>query len=56
MIQWTEVPIYMHRTPVDFRKSINGLLMILESDMALPPFSEMLFAFGNASRDKIKIL
>jgi transposase len=56
MIQWIEVPIYMHRTPVDFRKSINGLLMIVESDMALSPFSESLFVFGNASRDKIKIL
>ncbi len=56
MIQWTEVPIYMHRTPVDFRKSINGLLMIVQSDMALSPFSESLFVFGNASRDKIKIL
>ena len=56
MIQWPEVPIYMHRTPVDFRKSINGLLMIVEGDMALSPFSESLFVFGNASRDKIKIL
>lgn len=56
MIQWAEVPIYLHRTPVDFRKSINGLLMIVQSDMALSPFSESLFVFGNASRDKIKIL
>ena len=56
MIQWSEVPIYMHRTPVDFRKSINGLLMIVESDMVVSPFSESLFVFGNASRDKIKIL
>jgi transposase len=56
MIQCSEVPIYMHRTPVDFRKSINGLLMIVESDMALSPFSKSLFVFGNTSRDKIKIL
>ena len=56
MIQWTDVPIYVHRVPVDFRKSINGLLMIVQSDMALSPFAESLFVFGNASRDKIKIL
>lgn len=56
MIQWTDVPIYAHRTPVDFRKSINGLLMIGQSDMAPSPFSESLFVFGSASRDKIKIL
>ena len=56
MIQWSDIPVYMHRTPVDFRKSINGLLMIVESDMTLSPFSESLFVFGNASRDKIKIL
>lgn len=55
MIQWAEVPIYMHCTSVDSRKSINGLLMIIESDMALSPFSESLFVFCNASRDKIKI-
>ncbi len=56
MIQWQSMAIYLHRTPVDFRKSINGLAVIVQEGMALSPFSESLFVFGNRHRDKIKIL
>jgi transposase len=56
MIQWNDVPIYLHRTPVDFRKSINGLAVVVQEGMAISPFSESLFVFGNRSRNKIKVL
>jgi transposase len=56
MIQWSDVPIYLHRTPVDFRKSINGLSFIVQESMALDVFSGALFVFGSRRRDKIKIL
>jgi transposase len=56
MLSFDCAHIYLHRAPVDFRKSINGLLMIVEGDMALSPFSDALFVFGNARCDKIKIL
>jgi len=48
--------IYLHRDPVDFRKTINGLSLIIESDMTLPVFSGTLFVFRNKKRDKLKLL
>ena len=48
--------VYLHREPVDFRKSINGLSIIVEESMALPLFDESLFVFCNRKKDKLKIL
>jgi transposase len=56
MIQWDDVPVYVHRQPVDFRKSINGLSVLVQESMALDVFSSSLFVFGSRSRNKIKIL
>ena len=56
MIQWSEVPIYMHRTPVDFRKSINGLSLMVSEQLAHDPFNGNVFVFCNRARDKLKIL
>lgn len=41
---------------MDFRKSINGLAALVESDTDLPLNTGMLFLFTNKQRDKIKIL
>ena len=72
MMQWLAAPVYVHRAPVDFRKSINGLVVIVQEAMLISPFAEALFVFGrflllqnlhschpgnrNRHRDKIKIL
>ena len=48
--------VYLHREPVDFRKSINGLSVLVESEMALSPLSGALFVFCNKKRDKLKLL
>jgi transposase len=48
--------IYLHRDVVDFRKSINGLMMIVEDEMKLSPFNGALFIFCNRARDKLKVL
>jgi len=48
--------VYLHRDPVDFRKSINGLSIIVEAEMALSPLSGALFVFCNKKRDKLKLL
>jgi len=48
--------IYLHKQFVDFRKSINGLSIIVESEMDLPVMSGALFIFCNKSKDKLKIL
>lgn len=50
-----EVPsVYLHRDPVDFRKAINGLVLIIEGEMELSPYSDALFLFCNRRRDKLK--
>ncbi|WP_140147804.1 IS66 family insertion sequence element accessory protein TnpB [Vibrio parahaemolyticus] len=46
--------IYLYRESVDFRKSINGLAAMIESDTDLPLGSGALFLFTNKQRDKIK--
>lgn len=56
MIRWGEVPVYLHRQPVDFRKSINGLSALVERAMGMSPFHPALFVFGARRRDKIKVL
>ena len=48
--------IYLHREPVDFRQSINGLMVIVEQNMQLSPFTGALFVFCNKARNKLKIL
>lgn len=48
--------IYLHRDVVDFRKSINGLMIVVENDIKLSPFNGALFVFCNRGRDKIKAL
>ena len=48
--------VYLHREPVDFRKSINGLSLIVESEMSLSPFSGAVFVFCNRHRNKLKVL
>ena len=51
-----EAVIYLHREPVDFRKQINGLAVIVESAMALDPFAEAFYLFRNRRGDRVKIL
>jgi transposase len=48
--------VYLHREVVDFRKAINGLVMIIEQQMQLSPYSDAVFVFCNRGRDKLKIL
>lgn len=57
MIQWLEsIPIYLHREPVDFRKAINGLTVIVSDEIALDVYSKALFVFCNKNRSQLKVL
>jgi len=38
------------------RKSINGLMVLVEHSFTMDPFSEALFVFCNKARNRIKIL
>lgn len=51
-----EMAVYLHRLPVDFRKAINGLSLIVQEALLLDPYSNALFVFVNKSRNRIKLL
>ena len=48
--------VYLCVQPVDFRKSIGGLSLIIEQALGLNPFEPVLYVFINRKRDKLKIL
>ena len=48
--------VYLYRRAVDFRNSINGLVLIVEQELGLDPFNASLYLFSNRARDKVKTL
>lgn len=48
--------VYLHRDPVDFRKSINGLSTLVEQTLGLDPFAQAVYVFRNRRADRIKLL
>ena len=51
-----EVEVLLCREPVDFRKAINGLSILVEQELGLDPFSPRIFAFTNRKKDRVKLL
>lgn len=51
-----QMPVYLHRAPVDFRKQINGLAVLVSESMQLDAFKPGLFVFTNSARNRIKVL
>lgn len=57
MLMFTHVPeVFLYRPFVDFRKSINGLVALVEMQLNLPATTGTVFVFCNKGRDKLKIL
>ena len=48
--------VFLCLQPVDFRKSIDGLSLIVQEQLALDPFEATLYCFINRRADKVKIL
>ena len=48
--------VFIHTQFVDFRKSINGLVGIVEAELARDAYTGTLFIFCNKAKDKLKIL
>ena len=48
--------VYLCRTPIDFRKQIDGLCVLVEQELGLNPFGSALYVFINRHRNKIKVL
>ncbi len=57
MKMFNRVPdVYLYRDFVDFRKSINGLALIVEQQMQLSPLNGSVYVFCNKNKDKLKVL
>ena len=57
MKMFLDVPaVYVYRDFVDFRKSINGLVALVELELDVSVLSGAVFVFCNKHRDKLKIL
>jgi len=48
--------VHLATEPVDMRKSINGLSVLVADHLEHNPLNGMLFVFYNKGRDRIKIL
>ncbi len=48
--------VYLCRAPIDFRKSIDGLSVLVEQELKLNPLGSALYVFTNRQRNKMKAL
>ena len=56
MLSFGDKPVYLCCGVTDMRKSINGLMTLVQTSFELDPFGDALFVFCNRKRDRIKIL
>jgi transposase len=57
MIAWAaDVAVYLHRDPVDFRKQINGLTVLIEQELEVSAFARALFVFCNRRHSQLKVI
>ena len=54
--RWSRTTIYLYRHAIDMRRSIDGLVALVEQTLELNAFDASLFVFINKKRDKIKCL
>jgi transposase len=49
-------PIWFYPQPIDFRKGVDGLTIIVASELELNPTSGQLFIFRNRAGNRLKLL
>lgn len=52
----SSVKVFIHREPVDMRKSFYSLMSLVQEEMKMNPFDQSLYLFAGRGKDKIKIL
>jgi len=50
-----DLKVYLHRAPVDFRLSINGLAALVQQALGLDPFAACVYVFSNRRRNRVKV-
>lgn len=56
MLSSYNAPIWLYPKPIDFRKQIDGLVILVADQLELNPASGQLFLFRNKGANKIKML
>jgi transposase len=56
MLNIAGVNVYLATQPVDMRKGIQGLSLLVSSSFELNPLSGHVFVFYNKARQKLKLL
>ena len=51
-----DATVWLYRRPVDFRKQIDSLMVLVADTLERDPASGQLFVFRNRQADKIKML
>jgi len=54
--RWIGDTVFIYRYPVDMRKSIDGLSVIVATELDRNPTDRSMYVFCNKGRDKIKLL
>jgi transposase len=49
-------PVLLYNQPVDMRKSIDGLMLLVVDTLSSDPGNGTIYVFWNRSRDKLKLL
>jgi transposase len=55
-LSFSNTNIWLYPQPIDFRKQMDGLIMLVAGHLKLNPSSGQLFLFRNRHANKIKIL
>lgn len=57
MFEWVNrKEIYLYQKPIDFRKQLDGLTMVVATEMERQPNDGSIYLFRNRTKDKIKVL